>query len=65
MLTLNMAACAPGPNQDLRLFNNLIFKMREEEQAVETDNDRREQFAAYFDDLSVQIIQLFMIKIEL
>lgn len=55
MLTLNMAACAPGPNQDLRLFNNLIFKMREEEQAVEIDNDRREQFAAYFDDLSVQI----------
>jgi len=55
MLSLNMAACTSGPNQDLMLFNNLKFKMHEEEQAVEIDNDTREQFAAYFDDLSVQI----------
>ena len=50
-----MAACTSGPNQDLMLFNNLKFKMHEEEQAVEIDNDTREQFAANFHDLSAQI----------
>lgn len=52
---MTLVCCSPKQEQSVPLFNNISFKLKNNEKVVNIDNDKKDIFKSYFNGESIQI----------